>query len=84
MRIQVGVGVIGSGQWRSIEEDDSIEQRPFDSRAVMGFSVLNGIFIGLLNLSIGFNSVGFYQVLGMSNFDASRSIDQWYGVDLGF
>lgn len=28
----------------------------------MGFGVLNGISIGLLNLSLGFNSVGFYQV----------------------
>jgi solute carrier family 35 protein E3 len=28
----------------------------------MGFGVLNGISIGLLNLSLGFNSVGFYQM----------------------
>lgn len=38
------------------------EHKPFDPRAVMGFGVLNGISIGLLNLSLGFNSVGFYQV----------------------
>ena len=38
------------------------EHKPFDSRAVMGFGILNGISIGLLNLSLGFNSVGFYQV----------------------
>lgn len=38
------------------------EHKPFDSRAVMGFGVLNGISIGLLNLSLGFNSVGFYQM----------------------
>lgn len=38
------------------------EHKPFDARAVMGFGVLNGISIGLLNLSLGFNSVGFYQV----------------------
>ena len=38
------------------------EHKPFDSRTVMGFGVLNGISIGLLNLSLGFNSVGFYQV----------------------
>jgi hypothetical protein len=31
----------------------------------MGFGVLNGISIGLLNLSLGFNSVGFYQVYGI-------------------
>ena len=39
------------------------EHKPFDSRTVIGFAVLNGISIGLLNLSLGFNSVGFYQVI---------------------
>ncbi|ONK62573.1 uncharacterized protein A4U43_C07F5520 [Asparagus officinalis] len=38
------------------------EHKPFDARAVMGFGVLNGCSIGLLNLSLGFNSVGFYQM----------------------
>ncbi|KAJ8426064.1 hypothetical protein Cgig2_011281 [Carnegiea gigantea] len=38
------------------------ERKPFDPRAVMGFGILNGISIGLLNLSLGFNSVGFYQM----------------------
>ncbi|CAL9097775.1 unnamed protein product [Musa textilis] len=38
------------------------EHKPFDRKAVMGFGVLNGISIGLLNLSLGFNSVGFYQM----------------------
>ncbi|KAJ6952913.1 UDP-xylose transporter 3 [Populus alba x Populus x berolinensis] len=38
------------------------EHKPFDARAVMGFGILNGISIGLLNLSLGFNSVGFYQM----------------------
>uniref|UniRef100_A0A452Y3K2 Sugar phosphate transporter domain-containing protein n=1 Tax=Aegilops tauschii subsp. strangulata TaxID=200361 RepID=A0A452Y3K2_AEGTS len=38
------------------------EHKAFDSRTVMGFGVLNGISIGLLNLSLGFNSVGFYQM----------------------
>ncbi|URE49117.1 Triose-phosphate Transporter family [Musa troglodytarum] len=38
------------------------EHKPFDRKAVMGFGVLNGISIGLLNLSLGFNSVGFYQI----------------------
>ncbi|KAH1057214.1 hypothetical protein J1N35_035279 [Gossypium stocksii] len=37
------------------------EHKPFDARAVMGFGILNGISIGLLNLSLGFKSVGFYQ-----------------------
>lgn len=38
------------------------EHKPFDPRTVVGFGILNGISIGLLNLSLGFNSVGFYQV----------------------
>ncbi|KAI0512015.1 hypothetical protein KFK09_012649 [Dendrobium nobile] len=38
------------------------EHKPFDSRAVTGFGILNGCSIGLLNLSLGFNSVGFYQM----------------------
>ncbi|CAL9133167.1 Triose-phosphate Transporter family [Musa troglodytarum] len=38
------------------------EHKPFDRKAVLGFGVLNGISIGLLNLSLGFNSVGFYQM----------------------
>ncbi|KAE8688514.1 hypothetical protein F3Y22_tig00110984pilonHSYRG00162 [Hibiscus syriacus] len=38
------------------------EHKPFDARAVMGFGILNGMSIGLLNLSLGFNSVGFFQM----------------------
>ncbi|KAL6967808.1 UDP-xylose transporter 3 [Sarracenia purpurea var. burkii] len=38
------------------------EHKPFDPRAVMGFGILNGASIGLLNLSLGFNSIGFYQM----------------------
>ncbi|KAJ7530048.1 hypothetical protein O6H91_15G076500 [Diphasiastrum complanatum] len=38
------------------------EHKPFDARTVTGFGILNGISIGLLNLSLGFNSVGFYQM----------------------
>ncbi|XP_044484177.1 UDP-xylose transporter 3-like isoform X1 [Mangifera indica] len=38
------------------------EHKPFDPRAVTGFGILNGLSIGLLNLSLGFNSVGFYQM----------------------
>ncbi|KAE9608753.1 putative sugar phosphate transporter domain-containing protein [Lupinus albus] len=38
------------------------EHKPFEQKAVMGFGVLNGISIGLLNLSLAFNSVGFYQM----------------------
>lgn len=38
------------------------EHKAFDRKAVIGFGILNGISIGLLNLSLGFNSVGFYQM----------------------
>ncbi|KAL7127251.1 hypothetical protein ABFS83_14G243000 [Erythranthe nasuta] len=33
-----------------------------DIKTVMLFGILNGISIGLLNLSLGFNSIGFYQM----------------------
>ena len=42
------------------------EHKPFDARAVMGFGILNGISIGLLNLWLGFNSVGFYQMIKLA------------------
>lgn len=38
------------------------EHKSFERQAVLGFGILNGISIGLLNLSLGFNSVGFYQM----------------------
>ena len=38
------------------------EHKAFDTNVVIGFGFLNGASIGLLNLSLGFNSVGFYQV----------------------
>lgn len=38
------------------------ETKAIDLKTVMLFGILNGISIGLLNLSLGFNSVGFYQV----------------------
>ncbi|XP_020585796.1 uncharacterized membrane protein At1g06890-like isoform X1 [Phalaenopsis equestris] len=38
------------------------EHKPFDRKVVVGFGILNGISIGLLNLCLGFNSIGFYQM----------------------
>ncbi|KAI6685802.1 hypothetical protein NL676_031715 [Syzygium grande] len=38
------------------------ETKAIDLKTVMLFGILNGISIGLLNLSLGFNSVGFYQM----------------------
>lgn len=45
------------------------EHKGFDQKAVMGFGILNGTSIGLLNLSLGFNSVGFYQVSSLLSFN---------------
>ncbi|KAI4322276.1 hypothetical protein L6164_021987 [Bauhinia variegata] len=38
------------------------ETKPIDLKTIMLFGILNGISIGLLNLSLGFNSIGFYQM----------------------
>jgi len=38
------------------------EAKPVDMKTVMLFGILNGVSIGFLNLSLGFNSIGFYQV----------------------
>uniref|UniRef100_M1BVZ7 UDP-glucuronic acid/UDP-N-acetylgalactosamine transporter n=1 Tax=Solanum tuberosum TaxID=4113 RepID=M1BVZ7_SOLTU len=38
------------------------ENKPIDMKTVILFGILNGISIGFLNLSLGFNSIGFYQV----------------------
>ncbi|KAL1559283.1 UDP-xylose transporter 3 [Salvia divinorum] len=38
------------------------EHKPIDFQTNIGFGILNGISIGMLNLSLGFNSVGFYQM----------------------
>lgn len=43
------------------------ENKPIDTKTVVLFGLLNGISIGLLNLSLGFNSIGFYQVYLCSN-----------------
>ncbi|KAF3955963.1 hypothetical protein CMV_018882 [Castanea mollissima] len=38
------------------------ESKSVDTKTVMLFGILNGVSIGLLNLSLGFNSIGFYQM----------------------
>jgi solute carrier family 35, member E3 len=38
------------------------EPKAIDGHTVILFGLLNGTSIGLLNLSLGFNSIGFYQV----------------------
>jgi hypothetical protein len=44
------------------------EPKPIDTQTVISFGFLNGISIGLLNLCLGFNSVGFYQVIKHASF----------------
>ncbi|XP_059298408.1 UDP-xylose transporter 1-like [Lycium ferocissimum] len=38
------------------------ENKPIDMKTVILFGILNGVSIGFLNLSLGFNSIGFYQM----------------------
>ncbi|AQK44916.1 Nucleotide/sugar transporter family protein [Zea mays] len=38
------------------------EPKAIDGQTVILFGLLNGTSIGLLNLSLGFNSIGFYQM----------------------
>ncbi|KAL5990622.1 UDP-xylose transporter 1 [Asimina triloba] len=42
------------------------EPKSVDMKTVMLFGVINGVSIGFLNLSLGFNSVGFYQKIKVS------------------
>lgn len=38
------------------------ENKSVDMKTVVLFGILNGVSIGFLNLSLGFNSIGFYQM----------------------
>ncbi|KAI3523404.1 hypothetical protein L1887_01495 [Cichorium endivia] len=38
------------------------ENKKIDTKTVILFGILNGVSIGFLNLSLGFNSIGFYQM----------------------
>ncbi|CAN1837310.1 UDP-xylose transporter 1 [Linum perenne] len=38
------------------------ESKSVDTKTVILFGLLNGVSIGFLNLSLGFNSIGFYQM----------------------
>ncbi|KAE8692914.1 putative protein TPRXL-like [Hibiscus syriacus] len=42
------------------------DNKPIDMKTVVLFGILNGVSIGLLNLSLGFNSIGFYQMTKLS------------------
>ncbi|XAR59743.1 hypothetical protein NMG60_11015696 [Bertholletia excelsa] len=38
------------------------DNKPIEMKTVILFGILNGVSIGFLNLSLGFNSIGFYQM----------------------
>uniref|UniRef100_A0A0E0IU18 Sugar phosphate transporter domain-containing protein n=1 Tax=Oryza nivara TaxID=4536 RepID=A0A0E0IU18_ORYNI len=50
------------------------EAKPIDAQTVISFGLLNGISIGLLNLCLGFNSVGFYQASTIHFADPNHCI----------
>ncbi|KAE8711500.1 hypothetical protein F3Y22_tig00110290pilonHSYRG00040 [Hibiscus syriacus] len=44
------------------QRSNLFENKSIDMKTVILFGLLNGVSIGLLNLSLGFNSIGFYQM----------------------
>lgn len=51
-----------------------VEPKSVDQGALLRFSVLNGVSVGFLNLSLGFNSVGFYQMTKLAIIPCTVSI----------
>ena len=52
----------------------------YECRALLRFSILNGISIGFLNLCLGFNSVGFYQMTKLAIIPCTVAIQTtFYG-----
>ncbi|BAF06571.1 Os01g0823200 [Oryza sativa Japonica Group] len=51
------------------------ENKDLDPKTIIGFGILNGISIGLLNLSLGFNSIGFYQVTKLAIIPCTVSLE---------
>uniref|UniRef100_A0A0E0JQE6 Sugar phosphate transporter domain-containing protein n=1 Tax=Oryza punctata TaxID=4537 RepID=A0A0E0JQE6_ORYPU len=51
------------------------ENKDLDPKIIIGFGILNGISIGLLNLSLGFNSIGFYQVTKLAIIPCTVSLE---------
>uniref|UniRef100_A0A7S0S9T5 Sugar phosphate transporter domain-containing protein n=1 Tax=Mantoniella antarctica TaxID=81844 RepID=A0A7S0S9T5_9CHLO len=54
--------IVTAGALRVASKVGLLEPKAIDRGALLRFSVLNGVSIGFLNLSLGFNSVGFYQM----------------------
>jgi len=54
--------LVTAGALRGAARAGLLEPKAIERGALLRFSVLNGVSIGFLNLSLGFNSVGFYQM----------------------
>ena len=54
--------LVTAGALRGAAKIGLLEPKAIERGALLRFSVLNGVSIGFLNLSLGFNSVGFYQM----------------------
>ena len=54
--------LVTAGALRGAARAGLLEPKVIERGALLRFSVLNGVSIGFLNLSLGFNSVGFYQM----------------------
>jgi solute carrier family 35 protein E3 len=57
-----------------------LEPKGIEKRALAKFAALNGVSVAFLNLSLGFNSVGFYQMTKLAIIPCTVSIQQaFYG-----
>jgi solute carrier family 35 protein E3 len=55
-----------------------LEPKAIERRALLQFSVVNGVSIGFLNLSLGYNSVGFYQMTKLAIIPCTVAIQQTF------
>ena len=57
-----------------------LEPKGIEKRALAKFAALNGVSVAFLNLSLGFNSVGFYQMTKLAIIPCTVSVQQaFYG-----
>ena len=55
-----------------------LEPKPIDRGALLRFAALNAASIAFLNLSLGFNSVGFYQMTKLAIIPCTVAIQQTF------
>ena len=63
---------------RVAEKMGYVEAKAIERKALVRFSCLNGISVAFLNLSLGFNSVGFYQMTKLAIIPCTVGIQQVY------